>query len=290
MSELILGTAQFGDAYGVLNQTGALSDDELRSIAQLALDRGIRVLDTSPFYGSAEARIQGVVAPLGELSVVTKFALPDGDQTGVPTSLVSDRAERLHPARLAGLLFHRVDDLRDPRVHEAWAVLTQAHAAGLVGKIGASIYSSDDLEAALTTLPGINLLQLPGSVVDRRLLAHPLLERFHNEGGTIHVRSAYLQGLLLSEPDKLPSQFRALALTLNALRAAAREQNMSVASLLLGYLKHHPMVDGVVVGALSKAELQETLDAWERAVTPDIELPDLPDEILDPRLWRKEQA
>lgn len=290
MSELILGTAQFGDAYGVLNRTGTVSDDELRSIAQLALDHEIRVFDTSPFYGSAEARIQGVVAPLGGLSVVTKFALPDGAQTAVPSSLVSDRVERLHPARLSGLLFHRVEDLRDHRVHEAWALVTQAHAAGLVGKIGASIYSSDDLEAALTTLPGINLLQLPCSVVDRRLIAHPLLQRFHDAGGVIHVRSAYLQGLLLSEPEKLPSQFRALAPTLNALRDAARKQNVSVASLLLGYLKHHPLVDGVVVGALSKAELQETLDAWVRAVTPDIELPDLPEEILDPRLWRKEQA
>lgn len=289
MSELILGTAQFGDAYGVMNTSGALSDDDVQSIAKLALDSGIHLFDTSPLYGNAETRIQKLVTSLGELAVVTKFALPEND--GCPLeALVTDRLETLSPVPIAGLLFHRVQDLRDPRVHDAWAMVKHAQKDGKLGKVGASIYGPDDLEVALATLPGIDLLQVPGNIVDQRLLDHPLLSEFHAAGGTVHVRSAYLQGLLLSNPTELPKQFRELAPTLKALHDFADTNNASLASLLLGYLKHHPMVDGVVVGALSQHELHETIQAWDVAISPASDLPRMPDEILDPRLWQRNNS
>lgn len=286
MTELIVGTAQFGDEYGVLNTAGALTDKDLESMARLALKSGVRHFDTSPFYGNAEERIQRLVAPLGNVSVITKFALP-ANGVAVSEALVAERLEILSPIALAGLMFHRVQDLRDDRVHAAWAILKQARDDRKIGMIGASIYDPADLEVALTNLPELDLLQIPGNVVDRRLLSHPLLEKFHKTGGTVHVRSAYLQGLLLSQPSELPPEFQDLTPVLENLRHTSAKHNLTIPSLLLGYLKQHPNVDGVVVGALSKEELQETINAWEHAVDVDMQLPSVSKQLLDPRLWQR---
>lgn len=286
MSKLILGTAQFGDKYGILNNSGALSDEEIQLMAKLALDSNVHLFDTSPFYGNAEERIRELVSPLGEVSVITKFALPE-DEASVSASIFSDRFETLSPVPVAGLLFHRVEDLRDSRLSDAWDLLKQAQKEGKVSKIGASIYGPDDLKIALTTLQGINLLQIPGSVIDQRLLNDPLLQEFHSAGGTIHVRSAYLQGLLLSEPGSLPDEFKELVPALEALRQYAYANDTTLPSLLLGFLKNHPLVDGVVVGALSQDEFRDTLTAWESAVSPQVTLPQISTGILDPRLWQR---
>lgn len=68
--KLGLGTVQFGQAYGVSNTRGQVSQSEVRAILAGAAQAGIRVLDTAANYGEAEAVLaQQDIAPF---RVVTK--------------------------------------------------------------------------------------------------------------------------------------------------------------------------------------------------------------------------
>lgn len=286
MSELILGTAQFGAAYGITNAGGRLDDVEVLAVLDVAAGAGIDLLDTSPGYGDAQSRL-GRLGRSSTSRYVSKFALPDEPDAPDAEGVYGRTLRELERPVLEGMLFHRVQDLRDPRADTAWALLREARAAGLVRRIGASIYDADDLAVAAERFPDLDLLQVPGNVVDRRLLDHPLLVDLHDRDVVIHVRSAYLQGLLLAEPEALPAHLSDLGPTVASLRADAARQRVPVIVLALAFLRHHPVVDAVLVGAASAAELRGTVDAWRAAEssTVDLDPPVLRDELLDPRAW-----
>lgn len=284
MTQLVLGTAQFGAGYGAMNTSGRLSDGTVHEVCTAALEGGVRVFDSSPYYGDAQQRLGELISPFERPKFVSKFGL-DGE--GIPDldEILAKTLQDLKTDHLDGLLFHRVQDLRDRRAAEVSALVREAQTEGLVKGMGASVYELSDLEAALAMAPDLDIIQLPGSMVDRRLLDHPLLAEFHDRGGTVHVRSAYLQGVLLASPENLPEKLSGLRPVVTGLRKVAENSGASLIELLLGFLKHHPVVDAVVIGALSAKEMRETLTAWDRA--PEVEAvgPVLDERLLDPRRW-----
>ena len=57
MSNLVLGTVQFGVDYGVSNRIGRTYDAEIENILKYADKKDINMLDTAPAYGNSESII-----------------------------------------------------------------------------------------------------------------------------------------------------------------------------------------------------------------------------------------
>lgn len=283
MTQLVLGTAQFGAEYGATNTVGRLSDGEIAAVCTVATQAGIEVFDTSPYYGDAQSRLGRAIPESARPRYTSKFGLDSADPELM--TVVGRTLADLKVRTLDALMFHRVDDLRDRRAPAACASLRKMREEGVVERIGASVYDLSDLEAALELMPDLDIVQVPGNVLDRRILDSPVLAEFHGRGGTVHVRSAYLQGILLASAHEIPQNLSGLRPSIERIRAAATAHETTVIELLLGFLKHHPVVDAVVVGALSVPEVQQTIEAWSDASLFDLEMPTLPDALLDPREW-----
>lgn len=290
MSQLVLGTAQFGDAYGATNRVGRIDDGEVRALLQLAERGGVTLFDTAADYGDAQRRLADLQPPEARPGYVSKFSLPEGEPT--EARLFRDSLSVLRAESLYGLLFHKPADLADPRVGAAWAIVRAARDDGRIGRAGVSVYDLEELALAVSALPGLDILQIPASVVDRRLLDSAELRDLHESGVEIHVRSAYLQGLLLEDTARLDGLFAPLAPVVSHLREMAQELESSVPALLLGYLKRHPVVDAVLVGATSAIEFGETIGAWNEAPEESAEIPDplIDPFLLDPRAWPRREA
>lgn len=285
MTELVLGTVQFGLDYGVTNRAGQLADDIVTAILDIAVDAGIRTLDTAADYGSSQVRL-GDLRAADRFAFITKFSLP-----GSGTPVTADRIYRqsmhtLGASRLDGVLFHRPSDLRDGRAGQAVEMLRAGVAAGEIERIGVSVYSVEELETALEVFPDVSLIQIPANALDSDLLNSSVVSDLRAKGTTVHVRSVFLQGLLLSAPAELPDYFAPLVPALDALATLARDTGASVLELLLGGMRAHPSVDAVLFGATSWLEARQVTNAWAQSETvkPFI-LPDVPRELLDPRGW-----
>lgn len=292
MTRLVLGTAQFGSGYGITNDRRRIDDATVTAILRTALDRGIDTFDTAAEYDDSQDRLGALLDRPSPARFITKFTLPevdaDADADAEVTALAMYGAsmQRLAVDRLAGLLFHRISDLRDARSGAALDLLREARSAGVIERVGVSIYDRDDLDLVLETFPDLDLLQIPGNVVDRRLLDDTDVAELHDAGVEIHVRSAFLQGLLLAQPQTLDERFAALVPVIESLRGAAADAGSDTVTLLLGALREHPVVDAVLVGATSAAEVTATADAW---AAPSVQAFDagepLPVSVLDPRRW-----
>lgn len=286
MTELGLGTVQFGVDYGITNASGELSDDVVVEMLRVAQKTGLTLFDTAADYGSSQKRLGHFFPPGDRPKYVTKFSLPTNGAVPTAENLYGASRTQLGAETLHAVLFHKLSDLADSRCGQAVQILRGARESGVVSRIGVSVYNARDLDIALDVFPDLDIVQLPASILDLRLLESDVVSHLRESGVEIHVRSVFLQGLLLLDPERLTPYFQGLQPALRFLHQRALDQKVSIMTLLLGAMRQHPAIDAVLVGATSVGELEVITRSWGMAnQTERLQIPPVPAELLDPRNW-----
>ena len=290
--QLCLGTAQFGLAYGITNTAGQVSEAEVAQLLMQAQDADICYLDTAQSYGNAEM-VLGRQFPASHcFKIISKLAAQSQPVFSAQDSNAWEHAfltscQRLGVQGLDALLLHAPTDLSKPGGHYLEAWLLSLRDRGLVQRLGVSIYTAKDLEGVNPAL--LDLVQLPLSLLDQRLLQDGTLARLRAAGTSIHARSLYLQGLLLTPAAQWPPwvspEVRA---NQHALEALAQERGCQLIDLALGFARVQEDLEAVVLGVCSSQELSALRQAWTISPWQTSEwrfwaIQDI--SILDPRRW-----
>lgn len=288
MSQLVLGTVQFGLDYGITNTAGEIPDDAVVEMLEFAQSQGIHIFDTAADYGNSQQRL-GQLAPAGSTpGYVTKFSLPADGSEPTTANIFHDSMNLLQVENLYGVLFHKLTDLSDPRFESTLNILRSARDTGFISRIGVSIYNLEDLKLAIRVFPDLDLLQLPANILDLTLLESDEVLQLKENGVEVHIRSVFLQGLLLADPNQLASFFEPLKPSLIQLNKIASDSGKNVIELVLAKIRRHHSVDAVVIGATTVQELEEITRGWNSGSDfSDFEFPSVSQEILDPRKWPK---
>ncbi len=263
--QLCLGTVQFGLPYGVTNQVGQVPEEEVSRILNLAVSSGINLLDTAQAYGTAES-VLGRCWPTGApRRLISK--LPAGtDRHSWEESLITS-LQRLQTPKLNGFLLHRASDLLLPHGGALLNWMESLRDRGLVERIGVSIYEASDLEGL--PLNRLQLVQLPLSVYDQRLIHDGTVNKLQNLNIAVHVRSVFLQGLLLQSPSDWPERFS----------TSFRNHHVSWLKYLnshgviplaaaLDFVRSCEGVEAILVGVASLHEFSQLLSCWNNAAKP----------------------
>jgi len=267
--KLAIGTVQFGLEYGISNAAGKTSLNEAAGILDAARLAGIDTLDTAAAYGDSE-QVLGRIGVNG-WNVVSKVpSLPDSSVNGQEwvVNNVRQSLDRLQVKRLDGLLLHSASDLLKEQGSNIAAGLREVKAEGLVGKVGYSIYSPQLLPNLFKIMPP-DLIQAPFNILDQRLVNSGWLGRMTDAGVEVHVRSIFLQGLLLMARDKRPAYFdrwRDLWLRWDTLVDA---HGGSALPVCLGFAKAQPGISRVIVGVENQRHLEQLLATWNDAASID---------------------
>ena len=286
--KLALGTVQFGLPYGVSNHTGQTPLHEAERIVELARSSGISLLDTAMAYGDSEARLGKI--GVESFKVVTKLpTLPESCPN--PKKWVEEQVEgslqRLGQERLYGLLLHNPTQVLSAKGNQLFEVLQAFKTRGLVEKIGISIYSPSELDELFPLFP-LDIVQSPFNPVDRSLTASGWMQKLHAEGIEIHVRSVFLQGLLLMPVDQIPSKFSRWAPLWKQWRDWLSQNQISPQAACLAFAKSFPEIDQILVGVETRLQLEEILAAFLSPTPesfPSIESGD--PHLINPSQWSK---
>ena len=269
MPSLCLGTAQFGLAYGATNTHGKISEHTVSNILSKASSTNIKYLDTAQSYGNSETVLGKQLPPTHNFRIINKlpkqskkyFAYEDIDfwETEFQSSLA-----KLRISNFDSFLLHSSDDLRKPGSHYLKSWLLSLKTRGLSKRLGVSIYSSKDLDHVDHSL--LDIVQLPLSLYDQRLLRDGTISRLNTSGIAIHARSVYLQGLLVSPSSKWPkwanSDLRSHHLRLEHL---ANEKECSLLNLALGFALGLNELEAIVIGVTDELELQQLLISYSKS-------------------------
>lgn len=278
LEKLGLGTVQFGQPYGISNAHGQVSAAEAAAILADAAQAGIHLLDTAANYGEAEA-VLAELDTTGFRIVSKTIGLKHG------LDHVIARARQSAAALKADtLLVHAAADLLGPDGDALWSALCGLRDNGIFSKIGISVYVAED-PAALAARFRPDVMQLPFSLLDQRLLANGTLARLTDLGVEIHARSLFLQGLLFL--DRLPEKLRHAGPYLIDIRTRLRDAGTTPLAAALGFVLSRPEIAFGLVGVTSTAELNEIIGAATKPL-PDLNWSAfaLNDEVtLTPSLW-----
>ncbi len=289
---LALGTVQLGLDYGrIVAERAPNSQAAANAVLDAAWQAGIRCFDTAEAYGLAQPRI-GVWSEARGYApqVIAKVkAIPDGDADAgdIVLASIACACTDLRRARLETVLLHRAADMLRKGAVEA---LVRATAAGAISRWGVSIYTAAEFERALT-LPGIGAIEAPVSALDRRLETAGLLARAAAGGVAVIARSVFLQGVLLTAPERVPSTVPGLRIAVTAFAAQAKLSGMHPGTLAIASVAAMTGIDTLVLGAAQACQVRDIAN-WANAAreltAPPRPLPEagaLNSSALDPRAW-----
>lgn len=291
--KLCLGTAQFGLDYGVTNKNGQVSETTVSQLLTCARESGIRWLDTAQAYGNSEAVLGSHLLPGDSFQLISKLSAQEQTQFSQNDiakfeSRFFATCDRLGLNQLDALLVHSPSDLRKPGSEYLISWLLSLRERGLVNRLGLSIYAEDDLADIDPSL--LDIVQLPISLLDQRLLINGTISRLHDCGIAIHARSIYLQGLLLTPADQWPEWVSSEARRhQQKLEVLADQKQCGLIDLALGFAKQLTEIELVIVGLTALQELEDLLLAWSTSnpwqedewMSAAIQEPS----IVDPRSW-----
>lgn len=283
---LALGTAQLAAPYGIANRSGAISSGELDAILTYACANGIDTLDTAVAYGDAERRLgEAGVAGWRVVSKLPELP-PDCRELGTWVQrTVAGSLARLRLDRMHGLLLHRPGQLLGEAGDALYRALVEVKEAGVVGKIGVSVYHPRELDEVLARYP-VSLVQAPFNILDRRLVETGWLSELRTRGVEVHVRSVFLQGLLLMPPQSRPRKFDRWSevwTRYDAFLGAAAKTPLQVC---LGFALSFQEIDRVIVGVDNLDHLKAIVSAAEEPPVPVADAPRTDDvDLLNPARW-----
>lgn len=278
---LALGTVQFGLNYGISNPNGKVPDHELTQLLHQAHQLGITLLDTAQAYGDAEVRLGEVTT--GQYQIVSKLA--PGITAKTVRMAIQTSQHNLRQSQLYGLMLHRIQDYSE----DLWQILLSLQAEGIIRQCGISVYSPQELDFWFKKYPRPDLVQLPANLLDQRFLRTGWIDRLKDSGCEIHIRSVFLQGLLLMSQQQRPSQFARFTKQLSPFDTLSMQYDRLNLALALQYML--PQADKFVVGCCSYRELSEIVTAYQHApILQQSELDELDCddiELINPALWEQ---
>jgi aryl-alcohol dehydrogenase-like predicted oxidoreductase len=285
-TKLILGTANFGNPYGIANSGKALSPQDSKIVVDWAQVNGVNHFDTALAYGQAQEMLGRYLNQSLAPIVDTKLNEESCSSSKSIVETTKKTRETLGVNQIATLYLHNESLLQTSNLREIAVGLNNVLDLGLAREIGVSVYSEAALVACKKALPELTVFQVPENICDRRLISSKVIAKLSEEGNTFILRSIFLQGLLLIDPISIPLNLRLATTGVQDLNEFASINSLSTMELCLAYANSISWAKGIIVGVASLKQLKEirktskTLPSgWDTAIAT------LPTELTDPRKW-----
>ena len=257
--KIALGTVQFGINYGIANTHGQVDKLEAKDILAYARSYGVDTIDTAIAYGSSEQCLGEI--GVDDYQIITKLPEIPDDYGNLRTWVekhVKRSLDTLGVKNLSGLLLHRPNQLLDTDKKDLWNILLQLKNDGIVKKIGFSIYTPDELDKLWSQFKP-DLVQAPYNILDRRLETSGWLQRMREENVEVHIRSIFLQGLLLMNKDSRPDKFNKWFTLWSLWENWLRENDSTPVQAAVSFALSDNRISRVVVGVDSLNQFKDII-------------------------------
>lgn len=306
LKKFVLGTVQLGMDYGVTNKAGQPTQKLSTNLVRDAVSNGVEYIDTANAYGDSEEVVGRALSKgwKSRVKVVTKLSPlldcpKDADRNTIKAFVdasVYQSCARLSVQELDVLMLHRVSHLTDWG-GVVWEHLMKLKKLGVICSLGASVQTPDELEKVLSN-DDINFIQMPFNLLDWRWeqLIPKIFATKRRRKLVIHVRSVFLQGVLLSDDA---SHWECAHVTAHdEVRAWLDKQvfdtnSVNRADLCLNYVNSMEWVDGIVVGVDTLEQFKENIQYFDSSGFVQNQLQSIEksglrvaEKTLNPSLWR----
>lgn len=246
--KIALGTAQFGSNYGVANKSGKINYKEAKKILNLAKKNKINTIDTAINYLDSE-KILGKIG-VSKFNIVTKLPAIPKKNVNIEKWIRNElhkSLKRLRIKRIYALLLHNPEDILRKDSNKIIDILIKIKKETLIKKIGVSIYDFNNLNH-IKKIANIDIVQCPLNILDRRLINNGWINKLYKKKIEIHVRSIFLQGLLLLNINNIPKKFIRWNYIFKRLNDWQIKNKINRYELCINYIIKFKKISKIIVG------------------------------------------
>lgn len=236
-----------------------MSDAEAFAAVAMAADAGVQVIDLAARRPDAE-RVLGEVLPATPALRIVLKTEPTCDTAEATERALQSALQRLGRTSVHALVVQDPSILLGAEGPAIWDRLRRLKDDGRLEAIGiAACVCDDPLGLARRFKP--DLMQLPASLLDQRLIADGTLGELATLDIHIHLRSIFMQGLLFLAGHELPADMAAMTPGLSRIRLILAEARADPLQAALAFALAQAEVSTVIIGVTSPSELRAALAA-----------------------------
>ena len=194
IKRFVIGSANFTQKYGA--DTIKINKNEIKKILELAKKNSIYKIDTAEGYLKDKIFFKNI----DKKFKFTSKIIPDSKWISLEycQKKLEDHFKVFKNNKVETLLLHDIQILfkkNGPKIFKNLEVLKKKK---YFKKIGLSIYDTQYLNFIIPKF-NIDVIQCPYNVLDKRIITTGWYDKLKNQGKEIHVRSIFLQGLLVNK-------------------------------------------------------------------------------------------
>ena len=289
MTKLAIGTAQFGLDYGISNSTGKVNFVEAKEILDFASKINIDTIDTAISYGNSE-EILGKIG-VKDFKVITK--LPK-----VPANIINhdiwikenltNSIDKLKVNKIYAVLLHSSNDFLGEKGYDLFQALSKLKEDGFISNIGVSIYNPEELDNIENNSIPLDIVQTPFNIIDRRIELSGWLDKLAKNKIKVHVRSVFLQGLLLQNSNNRNPYFMKWNNYFNKLDEWINDTKQTKLGAAINFSYSFNQINNIIVGVQNKFQLSEIsksiLQEFSHPIPSELHIDDLM--LVNPSNWK----
>ena len=206
-NKIILGTANLSNGYGLENKKFKNHNDLKRIFKYIKRNNKKVFIDTAQAYGKSE-KVLGRVFDKKKVEYITKIILKKNDiNLNRLNQKIVNSLKNLKTNKIYCLLIHNTNFFKnDKTLNKIRNYLIKLKKEKIIKKYGVSIYDMKDLKKIYKKFDP-DVVQLPLNIFDQNKIKSLWIKKMFDQKKEIHIRSIFLQGVLLKKRNQLPKYF-----------------------------------------------------------------------------------
>ena len=279
--KIIIGTANFDSQYGLLKK----KTNKKEIISFINNSKKINFLEVSEFYKSSLNLAKIVknkkLKIILKIGFNSKFNFEKVHQKFL-TILKKINKEKVHSL----FIHHSKDFLNNYEVLNDFFYEIKKNK--IVNKIGISVYDESEIIEVLKYYK-FDILQVPLNLFNQKFAEKKYIKFFKKKNVEVHVRSIFLQGLLLSDAKQVPKKLKYYKKNFLNFEKFIENKSINKLQSCLNFIKFSGY-NNFVIGINSVDQLKEILFYLNRRNIKKIDFSNFTahsklNKLVDPRLW-----
>ncbi len=278
---IVIGSANFTQKYGA--DTKKISLIEIKKILKLAKNNNIHEIDTAEAY----LKNKKIFKNINENFKFSTKINPDYKWTSLEfcQKQLNKHFNNLNTKSIQTLLIHDVGILFTKNGTKIFKNLNELKKKKYFKKIGLSIYDTDCLNYVTSNFD-FDVIQCPYNLLDKRILTTGWFDRLKKQDIETHIRSIFLQGLLVNKLVYKKPYFKKWRQKISDWFVRLENNSISPIDYCLSDLLNYDF-DKIIIGVNNFQNLKEIINfkKIEKKKMLNIKINDL--KLIDPRKWKK---
>lgn len=279
-NKIIIGSANFTQKYGA-NPT-KVKTNEIKKIFKLAKKNNIFEIDSAEAYLKDKKIFQNIDYKFSFSSKI----LPDARWISEEfcRKKLDEHFKYFNTNKVRVIFFHDTKILFSKNGKKIFKNLNHLKKIKLFDKIGLSIYDTNALSYIISNYD-LDVIQCAYNILDKRIITTGWFDKLKKLGFEIHVRSIFLQGLLVNRKIHKKKYFEKWQKKISQWFLLLKKNKISPIDYCLSDVMTHDF-DKIIIGINNLNNLKEILNFQKINLDKDLNLKINDLKLIDPRKWK----